>query len=51
MRNEAPEAAIDVKTLHAKIDGLTLGNDFLEPSIRSVTHRAGAREATILTSI
>jgi transposase-like protein len=29
MRNEAPEPAIDVKTLHAKIGELTLANDFL----------------------
>ena len=28
-RNEAAEPAIDVKTLHAKIDELTLVNDFL----------------------
>ena len=33
MRNEAPEPAIDVKTLHAKIGELALENDFLSGAL------------------
>ena len=31
--NAAPQAAIDVKSLHAKIGSLTLENDFLEGAL------------------
>ena len=31
--NAAPEAAVDLKTLHAKIGELTLENDFLEGAL------------------
>ena len=32
-KTEPPEAAVDVKTLHAKIGQLTLENDFLEGAL------------------